>query len=567
MIVFQEYCRVIDSHSSGSDVGKLLIYSSGKAIECIIKDIVNDGGNEMEGVGMKSYAFISSWGDRVLLEAVAQDFSGGGTNPKPKTPSPDEPPMIANNRMNNYMREQEEKKKKIAEEVNRGIDALYNEYGNHPDLQRYLADFIAKYCITNNLDPIVVLGMEEVQTSINKYSTFNEEFVNHFADSYELTIQRNINSQIKEFVPQATKLIRDMLYDAGKFSWKFDYCADEYLNKIMEEYARSGSGLSMYEYYIYKVKSDFGVDLRIDTRTSGTKILDGITKGIQGAVDTIVSLPALLDPDTWVGIGETIYSWAVLTPEELRTRVVEEKHYDTIITAVVGTVVALTFPISGPAMAAAMAVGGLFLYEATNLAFDHGFSFDSFYDERGITGFEEYFGMMLAQSAATAAGAAGSYVVTSWVQEQIGTLLNKVKGLLNTPEIEKIRIIDGNKEYNVNGEWITENQFKALRSDAVTKAWQAEVELVKGTGKGTRNWTQTEIDELLINGKVSGYEGQHMKSATAYPDYAGNPDNIQFLKGRGDYGNDWVNEHLDAHKGSWRNPTNWHYDPEGNIYT
>lgn len=34
------------------------------------------------------------------------------------------------------------------------------------------------------------------------------------------------------------------------------------------------------------------------------------------------------------------------------------------------------------------------------------------------------------------------------------------------------------------------------------------------------------------NGKVKGYEGQHMKSAKAYPDYAGDSDNIQFLKGR-----------------------------------
>ena len=141
------------------------------------------------------------------------------------------------------------------------------------------------------------------------------------------------------------------------------------------------------------------------------------------------------------------------------------------------------------------------------------------------------------------------------------------KGSGNAPEIEKIRIIDGKKEYNVNGKWITESQFKSLRRDAVANAWEAEVELVKETGKGTRNWTQAEMDELLANGKVSGYEGQHMKSATAYPDYAGDPDNIQFLKGRGNYGDNWVNEHLDAHGGNWSNPTNWHYDPEGSVFT
>lgn len=52
----------------------------------------------------------------------------------------------------------------------------------------------------------------------------------------------------------------------------------------------------------------------------------------------------------------------------------------------------------------------------------------------------------------------------------------------------------------------------------------------------------------MTTGKVKGYEGQHMKSAEAYPDKAGDPNNIQFLKGR----NMDVNEHLDAHGGNYR---------------
>lgn len=66
----------------------------------------------------------------------------------------------------------------------------------------------------------------------------------------------------------------------------------------------------------------------------------------------------------------------------------------------------------------------------------------------------------------------------------------------------------------------------------------------------------------MSNGKVKGYEGQHMKSAEAYPDFAGDPDNIQFLKGR----NMSVNEHLDAHGGSYRNPTNGYYDPNSGNF-
>ncbi len=70
------------------------------------------------------------------------------------------------------------------------------------------------------------------------------------------------------------------------------------------------------------------------------------------------------------------------------------------------------------------------------------------------------------------------------------------------------------------------------------------------------------MQELLSNGKVKGYEGQHMKSAEAYTDFAGDPNNIQFLKGRKmDF-----NEHLDAHGGNYRNPTNGYYDPStGNF--
>ena len=113
------------------------------------------------------------------------------------------------------------------------------------------------------------------------------------------------------------------------------------------------------------------------------------------------------------------------------------------------------------------------------------------------------------------------------------------------------------KTYNVNGKILSEKEFSALRQKAVNQAWRHEKELIIKTGKGTRDWTPEEIQELMLNGKVKGYEGQHMKSAKAYPDFAGNADNIQFLKGR----NMNVNEHLDAHGGSYRNPTNGYYDP------
>lgn len=44
-----------------------------------------------------------------------------------------------------------------------------------------------------------------------------------------------------------------------------------------------------------------------------------------------------------------------------------------------------------------------------------------------------------------------------------------------------------------------------------------------------------------------------MKSAEMYPEYQGDPGNIQFLTRA---------EHLEAHDGNWQNPTNWYFNPE-----
>ena len=91
---------------------------------------------------------------------------------------------------------------------------------------------------------------------------------------------------------------------------------------------------------------------------------------------------------------------------------------------------------------------------------------------------------------------------------------------------------------------------KSARSSAVRKAWKNEVEQVMRTGKGTRDWTTDQIDELLTTGKVKGYVGHHMKSVKGYPELAGDPTNIQFLTRQ---------EHLLAHGGNWHNVTHGRY--------
>ncbi|WP_370762745.1 RHS repeat-associated core domain-containing protein [Megamonas funiformis] len=109
--------------------------------------------------------------------------------------------------------------------------------------------------------------------------------------------------------------------------------------------------------------------------------------------------------------------------------------------------------------------------------------------------------------------------------------------------------------YIVRGNEVTERQFSALRQKAVRQAWENEVDKIKKGLKGSRDWTENEKQELLTKGKVSEYDGHHMKSAKAYPDLVDNPDNIQFLKNR------HSNEHLAAHNGNYQTVTNGRYDP------
>lgn len=97
----------------------------------------------------------------------------------------------------------------------------------------------------------------------------------------------------------------------------------------------------------------------------------------------------------------------------------------------------------------------------------------------------------------------------------------------------------------------------AKSNKAILVAWNKEQELVR-KGKGTREWTPQQQQDILERGKAyddngKAFEGQHMKSAEMYPEYQGDPGNIQFLTRA---------EHLEAHDGNWQNPTNWYFNPK-----
>ena len=93
------------------------------------------------------------------------------------------------------------------------------------------------------------------------------------------------------------------------------------------------------------------------------------------------------------------------------------------------------------------------------------------------------------------------------------------------------------------------------RATAIQRAWREERELVRQTGRGSQDWTQAELQEILRSGQITGYTGHHINNVEDYPDWAGDPRNIIFLaNGRVD----GPNEHLQAnqgHRGNWANST------------
>lgn len=104
-------------------------------------------------------------------------------------------------------------------------------------------------------------------------------------------------------------------------------------------------------------------------------------------------------------------------------------------------------------------------------------------------------------------------------------------------------------------------KLRAQADKAVAEAWKKEKERAL-KGLQTRDWTNEEFELLKDKEKkkVPGYEGHHMKSVMAYPEYAGDPDNIQFLKQERKDGKLKSGDHFKAHGGNFLKPSNGYYD-------
>ncbi len=71
--------------------------------------------------------------------------------------------------------------------------------------------------------------------------------------------------------------------------------------------------------------------------------------------------------------------------------------------------------------------------------------------------------------------------------------------------------------------------IQAARRRAVADAWKMERQLIRETGKGTRRWTNSQTIELLENGKVKGFVGDHINTVNGNLAKAADHSNIQFL--------------------------------------
>lgn len=98
---------------------------------------------------------------------------------------------------------------------------------------------------------------------------------------------------------------------------------------------------------------------------------------------------------------------------------------------------------------------------------------------------------------------------------------------------------------------VQKKELNKQRIQAVRQAWENEHALV-AQNLGTRRWSSIQQKEILETGRVRRYEGHHMKSVRAFPQHAGDPRNIQLLTEK---------EHLQAHRGDFRKPTNGYYNP------
>lgn len=72
--------------------------------------------------------------------------------------------------------------------------------------------------------------------------------------------------------------------------------------------------------------------------------------------------------------------------------------------------------------------------------------------------------------------------------------------------------------------------LKHAHKRAVERAWEIEKALVSSGLTGRGEWTEEEREELILKGRVEGYDGVDIHSVQRYPQLADDPGNVSFRK-------------------------------------
>ncbi|XP_067842362.1 teneurin-4 isoform X6 [Heptranchias perlo] len=83
------------------------------------------------------------------------------------------------------------------------------------------------------------------------------------------------------------------------------------------------------------------------------------------------------------------------------------------------------------------------------------------------------------------------------------------------------------------GTTVDEEKARVLelaRQRAVAQAWTREQQRLQDGEEGIRSWTEGEKQQLLITGRVQGYDGYFIKTVEQYPELSDSVNNIHFMR-------------------------------------
>ncbi|KAF7707190.1 teneurin-1-like isoform X3 [Silurus meridionalis] len=126
----------------------------------------------------------------------------------------------------------------------------------------------------------------------------------------------------------------------------------------------------------------------------------------------------------------------------------------------------------------------------------------------------------------------GGRVLDNGVNVTVTQMTSMVGG--RTKHLADIQLQSGalglNVRYGASASEAREYVLELAKERAVAQAWAHEQNRLLTGERGSRTWTETEKQQLLSSGKVSGYDGYFVLSEEQYPELADSGNNIHFMR-------------------------------------